>query len=84
MPRQGGKDSFIRIMMPLTCLVVSVLFPDCDCCTCRQMVYTQDNGAPLGNDGHGNGPLRDGKFTTWEVRGLYRAAAGERGDTPAR
>jgi hypothetical protein len=21
-----------------------------------------------GNDNHGNGPLRDGKFTTWEVR----------------
>ena len=28
--------------------------------------FTSDNGAPLGNDRIGNGPLRDGKFTTWE------------------
>eukprot|EP00041_Stephanoeca_diplocostata_P023305 m.570416 g.570416 ORF g.570416 m.570416 type:complete len:546 (+) comp22263_c3_seq20:196-1833(+) len=28
--------------------------------------FSSDNGAPLSNDGHGNGPLRDGKTTTWE------------------
>jgi arylsulfatase A len=28
--------------------------------------FTSDNGAPIGNDQHGNGPLRDGKMTTWE------------------
>ena len=28
--------------------------------------FTSDNGSPLGNDNHGNGPLFDGKFTTWE------------------
>ena len=28
--------------------------------------FTSDNGAPLGNDHNGNGPLLDGKFTTWE------------------
>ena len=32
--------------------------------------FTSDNGAPLANDQLGNGPLRDGKTTTWEVRGL--------------
>ena len=26
--------------------------------------FTSDNGSPLGNDNHGNGPLFDGKFTT--------------------
>jgi arylsulfatase A len=28
--------------------------------------FTSDNGSPVGNDRVGNGPLRDGKFTTWE------------------
>lgn len=28
--------------------------------------FTSDNGAPLSNDNSGNGPLRDGKTTTWE------------------
>ena len=28
--------------------------------------FTSDNGAPIGNDNRGNGPLRDGKTTTWE------------------
>ena len=28
--------------------------------------FTSDNGAPLFNDDFGNGPLRDGKTTTWE------------------
>eukprot|EP00750_Incisomonas_marina_P015540 INCI18359.3.p1 GENE.INCI18359.3~~INCI18359.3.p1 ORF type:complete len:551 (-),score=80.53 INCI18359.3:265-1917(-) len=28
--------------------------------------FTSDNGAPLFNDDIGNGPLRDGKTTTWE------------------
>ena len=28
--------------------------------------FTSDNGAPLANDNSGNGPLRDGKMTTWE------------------
>eukprot|EP00662_Eupelagonemidae_sp_cell21_P026912 gene26913-4433_t len=37
---------------------------------------TVDNGAPLGNDRHGNGPLLDGKFTTWEGGVREPAAAG--------
>lgn len=31
--------------------------------------FTSDNGHPLGNDKDGNLPLRDGKSSTWEVRG---------------
>lgn len=33
---------------------------------CNRYFFSSDNGAPLSNDGHGNGPLRDGKTTTWE------------------
>jgi len=30
------------------------------------MFMTSDNGAPIGGDCFGNGPLKGGKMTTWE------------------
>jgi len=30
------------------------------------MFFTSDNGAPINNDCFGNGPLNQGKTTTWE------------------